>query len=250
MQYAENTLTQVIARVDFAGPLNFPAEPTPAFLETIRREFPIVEPRGMHMTEFKLDGDKVITQQESRQLVEWNFHGRSRESHLRIGPDFAAVTLERYDRFATLRRVFETALMAMHDEAPHPTVRRLGLRYINNIKGTRGALTSGWSGLISSQLTAILKSTLGEARPVRLVGIATQDYGDFLVQTRYGVPNPDYPAPIRRKSFLLDFDAFTEAAVPFGELLPLLDSMHGAIDDLFELSIGSKLRDQMGRVDV
>ncbi len=54
--------------------------------------------------------------------------------------------------------------------------------------------------------------------------------------------NPDYPAPIKKKRFTLDLDAYYQGFHDKDEIQKNLDKYHDKIQELFELSITEKFR--------
>jgi uncharacterized protein (TIGR04255 family) len=67
----------------------------------------------------------------------------------------------------------------------------------------------------------------------------------FNLRYRLGMHNPDYPARIRQKVFVLDLDAYTQSAVDLRGVGCLLDDFHATIQRYFELSITDRLRSLM-----
>ncbi len=57
--------------------------------------------------------------------------------------------------------------------------------------------------------------------------------------------NPDYPANIVKKIFILDYDAYCEGAQEKNEILKNLDKFHLKIQQLFEYCIQDELRKVM-----
>jgi len=57
--------------------------------------------------------------------------------------------------------------------------------------------------------------------------------------------NPDFPAPIKKKIFILDYDAYYDGFVERTEVETRLTLFHDKIQDLFEWSIQPKLREIM-----
>ena len=58
--------------------------------------------------------------------------------------------------------------------------------------------------------------------------------------------NPDYPAPIQKKSFILDYDAYHRGALNLEDIIPKLDKLNTIIKTIFERSIKDGLRNLMG----
>jgi uncharacterized protein (TIGR04255 family) len=67
----------------------------------------------------------------------------------------------------------------------------------------------------------------------------------FNLRYQLGMHNPDYPARIRQKIFLLDLDAYTQTTVDLRDIRRVLDTFHSAIQCYFEQSITNALRNVM-----
>ena len=76
----------------------------------------------------------------------------------------------------------------------------------------------------------------------RVFEIVEFNYGDSQLRCQFGMPNPDYPAPIRRKLFVLDLDAYRTGLMDPDEVPDLLDDFHARIKEIFEQSITDGLR--------
>jgi uncharacterized protein (TIGR04255 family) len=58
--------------------------------------------------------------------------------------------------------------------------------------------------------------------------------------------NPDFPAPVRRKLFVVDIDAFRSGLFQHGELATLLNTFHQTAQEVFEDAITAKMREVLG----
>ena len=66
---------------------------------------------------------------------------------------------------------------------------------------------------------------------------------NMLLNFRFGMFNPDYPNPLDKESFALDYDCFiTEPIDSTDEVLRTIRTGHDAIQELFEQSITDSLR--------
>jgi uncharacterized protein (TIGR04255 family) len=69
------------------------------------------------------------------------------------------------------------------------------------------------------------------------------NFQDFNLRFQFGMPNPDYPAPIKKKHFVLDFDAYFQGLQTPQDVQSNLDKYHTKIQELFEASITDKMRE-------
>lgn len=84
-----------------------------------------------------------------------------------------------------------------------------------------------------------------DTQPVRNFHNMEFKYDDFNLRFQFGMHNPDYPAAIRQKIFILDFDAYFQGAFENNQMPAMLDNFHNAIQTLFERSITDNLRERM-----
>lgn len=71
--------------------------------------------------------------------------------------------------------------------------------------------------------------------------------GNMKIRFRYGMHNPDYPAPIRKKLFILDYDAFLEGLQNEADMISNIDKFNNEIESMFEKCIKDGLREIMDR---
>jgi uncharacterized protein (TIGR04255 family) len=79
----------------------------------------------------------------------------------------------------------------------------------------------------------------------RLIQVAELKYDDLDMRFQFGMPNPDYPAMMKRPQFVLDLDAYVQTAHDLGDSLQYMEQAHGLIQGLFERSITDQLRERM-----
>ena len=58
-----------------------------------------------------------------------------------------------------------------------------------------------------------------------------------------------FPAPIKKKLFILDTDAYTQGLIEMSDIPAKLEKFHEAIGNLFEQVITNGLREKMGVID-
>jgi uncharacterized protein (TIGR04255 family) len=149
-----------------------------------------------------------------------------------------------YKTFEDLRETVSAVVEAIGSNFPDSAVGRFGLRYINNIELEGLTPVTGWDGYISPALVCATPFFDSE-KPTRLVHIAEMKCGDLDLRFQFGMPNPDYPALMKRSSFVLDFDAYIQTAHEPSTTLQHMDQAHECIQNLFEQSITDRLRGRM-----
>jgi len=241
--YQKPFLNEAIARIDFVAPLEGFEQSFPIKLaNVISTHFPISEPTESIAQELQLTADAVHHRQS--RFKQWNFYGKEREKQVTIAAPFLFVSYKRYSTYEDMKANFSAVLSAMKRVSPDAKAGRFGLRYINNIEidGLPNATT--WNDYISGKLLETL-SFFDEKHLTRLFHIAEVKYDDVDVRFQFGMPNPDYPAIIKRPLFVLDFDAYVQTAHDLDECIQYMEKAHTIIQKLFEESITDKLREKM-----
>ena len=79
----------------------------------------------------------------------------------------------------------------------------------------------------------------------RVFQVLDLNYGDMNLHFQYGMINPDFPAVIRKKVFILDYDAFCSGLKTESEIRENIYRFNIEIGNLFERCIKDKLREIM-----
>ena len=247
MTYERNYLSQVLVRVDLAEPIPWTETLPREILAAARAGFPIVE------TSPYLEGGVAIRADESGGHVEhlerpirteWAFTSAEQNRQLRIGPTYLLVVCGKFQSYSgSLAGVLEPVWSAVLDKTGDLPTRRLGLRYVNNLPqldDSRDVLD--WTNVVKKRICSLLSVPNPEEALTRGIGIAEYNFGDCMLRFQFGMPNPDYPSPLRQKMFLLDYDCYLETPVESSEVMPVLDSLKGRIEAMFEASITPAFR--------
>jgi len=236
-------LTEVIARIDLVSPLSSLASELPKGVsKAALAHFPIDEPKPAFTQELLVSANEIATRKQ--EFTEWNFYGRNREKRLKITPRAFFVVYKRYEDYKHLRSEFLTIVDGFFGCFDQAQPSRLGLRYINQL-GVPGASPLDWQDCVSEDLLDLFSYTVEEAVPSRIWHNTEFVFDDFNLRFQFGVHNPDYPAPIRRRAFILDYDAYFQGLLEPQDIPDCLDKYHGAIQKMFERNITNKLREVM-----
>jgi uncharacterized protein (TIGR04255 family) len=243
-KYKKNFLKQVIARIDFT-PLEgmAPKGPPKSFYEAIKDRFPIPETKEVLARNLRISPEK--TEETSEKIREWIYHGKARDKYLALGKAVLAVEYSTYDFFEVLSADFLAAVAALRDAFEDIQVTRLGLRYIDNIEFDEENPTD-WSQYLQPNLLAIFNIVPDQKTISRAFQILELNDGETSLRFQFGMPNPDYPAQIRKKVFIMDTDAYCTLMLSHDEITKYLNSFHERINQMFESVITDGLRKKMG----
>ena len=242
-KYSKPFLVDVIVRIDYTAPIDDINTVLPKGISSKALEFfPIFEPKEIITQDMLIspEGGKVksITQHE------WNYYGKNREKRLALTSKCCFIDYSKYDSFEQLKKEFMNFVKLLFETYPDLQVMRFGLRYINKIKLDESNLTD-WKLYLRETLLSIFEISDSKEIIAQAFNNLILKYDDIFLNFRYGMPNPDFPAPISQKLFVLDFDAYYHGPQDYDDLAKNLDIFHERIQELFESLIEDPLREKM-----
>lgn len=246
-KYRKPFLADVVARIDFAFPIvEFDNPLPPNFSSAIRKFFPVLEPNEVIAQGFRIDFDPesgARASHEQTKEIEWRFFSTDRDKMLSVTRDFIVISYKSYESFAVLKNDFIGVLQELFKTKPDVQIRRFGLRYINIIDLNENQPTK-WHIYLNPNLLSIFKVPPDSSLISRAFhSLQLNLERDVKMHFQYGMHNPDFPALIRRKQFVLDYDAYFEGLLQsISEISEYLELFHDNIERLFEGSIKEKLR--------
>lgn len=242
MKYKRNFLNKVIVRIDFLNKISLLNEQIPKNISNvIQSYFPIVEPRESILSELQIKAPN-IEELKSKKILDWNFYGKNRKKHLHINWENMFIVFFEYNSFGELKNHFlDIAEKLFENFSNELQVKRLGLRFINSIE-VSSKNPFYWGSYLNTNLLSIFKITKDKKQIARAFNNLEINFGDFLLRFQYGMHNPDFPAPIRKKIFILDFDAYSNILFGINEIEATLPIYHEKIVEYFEKSIKDGFR--------
>ena len=245
LRYRKDFLDQVIARVDFAGPLGIaPKGPPQALVGVIKRRFPVADHKKLVTKTVHVSQQETQVRQE--EAHQWLYFSKDRGKVIKV--EESALILQykkgKYESFTKLQRDFLPVAENLCDALPDVQVKRLGLRYVDKIELSEGQPTE-WGRYLDADLLAIFTLADDRATICRVLQWLELNYGDMSLRFQCGMPNPDYPAPIKQKVFMLDYDAFCTLLLTKSEIGPCLTQLHDKTRRAFEDVIKDALRKKM-----
>lgn len=184
-----------LGRPDFIGP----------FQEAIRSRYPILRPE---QTAGLVLGPIGIVLQKSEGIV-WRFHDRADAWRVSLAPEFIALESLVYKDRDDLFERFEQILVALDALAKLPVYDRLGVRYINRVRGPE---LENLASLVRTEVLGLAALSVGGLNHSLCESLFVN--GEVALNTRWGrLPNgattdPGSIEPIAEPSWVLDLDMF------------------------------------------
>ncbi|MEI7608546.1 MAG: TIGR04255 family protein, partial [Rhodospirillaceae bacterium] len=235
----------VVARVDFVSKVvGIENEMPQKMVKTILERFPIEEPIEHVGRKIEI-GVGAPTKDVETRTKEWVFFGRDRSKRLSITQQAAYISYAKYMKYEDVKSDFSAITKLFVDNYPDAYTARLGMRYINSIEIYDMKDPTRWDYYIAKPLLIDTKLFNNKHGITRLFSVAELKYDDIDIRLQFGMPNTDYPAPIRRPQFVIDIDGYMQTPHMLAESPQHIDRVHTYIQLLFEKSITQKLRDRM-----
>lgn len=246
--YKKNFITNVIFRIDFPKILNLTEQKPPSKLqEIISEKFPILDESIRSEIKTKIMKNSTFDIKGTSKKS-WNFSNREKTKKVSIDPEFLIIEYLKYENFTeffkTIKFIFENFINLYNIRL----INRLGLRYINQIKLEMGNPLN-WNNLIDASLFSVSKNFVKTnyrnniSRSMHFLGINEEEYNLIF---QFGMHNSEYPSPMNRKEFILDYDCMSKEEIDVIEVLNKVEKFNKIIYEWFESSIMNKLREEMG----
>jgi uncharacterized protein (TIGR04255 family) len=239
IKYSKNFLKNVIFRIDFAPILSIKENLDSKFHDSIRSIFPKLEIQHGHqiLTEFKEEN----TTSKTEVFNQYSFLSENNNIKLTISPQFIIMVVLEFSGFEEYKKIISTLLINFSDIYKPIAVTRLGLRYINEIIIKEGSPFS-WREYINRDLIKILESDfILKGETARIMSQIIYNKENFNITFSFGIGNSEFPNPISRKEFILDFDCSSKE-IEFDKIIANLEEYNNNMVVLFENSIEDGLR--------
>jgi uncharacterized protein (TIGR04255 family) len=248
-KYKKPFLKSVIFRIDLAQPLSQSQKLASDFHEIIKSKFPIIEPISGIQFEatMGMEKDKAPSVKQTQHIVRSNrFSDADRKTILMVepGPPNLNLLFNSYDNSDELNRLVGLITATVSQVYGNVLIKRTGLRYINNIN-LNGGNVFDWALFVNGHLISMLDFLPDKGTMSRALGRIELNKDTHKIQFYYGIANPEYPNPIARKEFILDYDCYSTEEINITEVSNTVKILHEEIKTLFENSILDGLREKM-----
>lgn len=249
-KYSSNFLSNAILRVDFPPILGLDkTNPPVQFQSEIKDSFPIVEPIMGKLVEFRMEKEEPARLSET-EIVKWHFNDKEKAKVVEVAPNWVTVEYFKYKDFKDFSECYERVFKKFFEI--YNVVRmsnRIGLRYINQIKIDKGN-PFDWKNLVNTDLVFVERDFIAQKQDVKksmhMLEVKVEGYN---LKFQFGMFNSEYPNPIARKEFVLDYDCSLKEEIEINEIYGKAIEFKKIISSWFERSIGDELRKIMGKVD-
>lgn len=244
--YNKNFLTKVIFRIDFSTLLNV-QDHIKEFQAAIRENFPILEP--VEQQGFVVNANDSGQFQVSNPVkITWNFKSRDKKIECNIDENSLVIINSDYQNYSNYKEIIDLVLNAFYQLYSGVLTKRVGFRYINEIKLPDEYELSECINQWLYRDSSFVDESHSTIRGMSKFEIKLQD--ESRMNFSFGVFNTDYPEPVSLKEFVLDYDCFTNETIEnIEDLNAKLDSYNQIMTDYFEKSIQDRMRELLNSED-
>ena len=244
VKYSKNFLSNVIFRLDYHPILVLREKISPQFQESVRVHMPLLqEQKGF---EYRAEIKDGAPEGNAVPLSSWILLDKEERFKLTLNYSFLAIEDARYSSLEDYLKTIQLVTQAFLASYEKPEFTRIGLRYVNTINLENGNPLD-WSEYIADYLTCSLDGLVHNKQYLsRTMGQYVLNPGDHQIVWNYGIFNPEYPAKISRRQYILDYDCYSQDVS--SDITQQVRDFNVAILALFESSIREPLRALMGGI--
>ena len=228
-----NFLRQVILRVDFLGEIDRSQQVLDDIKRAVSDILPDFETRDIVSVEMTIDQSQKTT--EERRYKAFSLRNNTTNNSLVIEPSAIIFDLKKYNNYEELKGLVQRVIRNLGEQTPSIKVSKIGLRYINQIIIDDGD-PFDWTKLIKEPLICSLDFIKDRSELSRSVGVMELNKSDYYVRFQYGWFNSEFPNPIAKKEFLLDYDCYLKNETDISSIIGQVNILHEEIKNLFEQS--------------
>ena len=188
------------------------------------------------MASLEMIADQTQRTTKEKRFKSFIFQNKEIDNSITLEPDAIVFDIKKYGTYKEFREIVQKVFQNLEGEDSSAKVSRIGLRYINQIIVKQGN-PFDWTGLIKEPLICSRRFIEGINGVRRLMGVLEFNTPDYFIRFQYGWFNSEYPNPIARKEFLLDYDCSSTNEINFSSgLISQIDIFHDAIKEIFKNS--------------
>ena len=248
-RYENNALSTVIFRVDFVSPINIDDGNLDKSCMNI---YPVMQTEVMNEHTVNTNIDEKGEMSIEREITSYTnkkFSDRQLMRYITISPKFVLTEIKNYTSYEDARDAFSSVFKVVISLNPEVVISRIGMRYINKIDLSTYKASSMKNYVKSNLFESTYNKAINDSSFARTQHLEELIIDDYRVRCVTGLFNPDYPAALKRNIVTLDFDAFIQGNVDSSMVESYLDKFHDSIETIFEYSILTKQREQMGIIN-
>lgn len=236
--YKTNYITNAVVGINFSRSVEVSDKLIDELKTIFGDDFPDSQNAETVSLEVSLSGKEKTTREVRNRAI--RLINKTNGSTVNLESNSLSVELRRFHEFEDLKPLVVKLNSFLNGSIAPIGISRLGLRFINQIRLDEGHPLN-WDGLIDISLIQSVKIVEPTNEISRAIGVIELNRSEYCLRFNYGWFNSEYPNPIAKKEFVLDYDCYSTNEVQTKDLIEKVGIYHEAIRALFKKSIGPKL---------
>ena len=221
--------------MDFLGELKLSKQFVDNIKQNVSADFPEFEPQEQVTLQVMIKTDEREKITKEKKSKAFRFYHNTTNNSLTLERDAIIFDMKTYNNYEDFREIVQKVIQNVEIENPSAKLSRTGLRYINQLILDEGN-PFDWNKLVKKPLISSLEFIENRNELARLMGVIELNKSDYFIRFQYGWYNSEFPNPIAKKEFTLDYDCYSKNEIDISEVLNQINTYHEAIKDLFEYS--------------
>lgn len=242
--YSKPLVKEAIIRIDLASQIeSINKKLSNKLYKNILNFFPIAEPQKSYQQQFEFTG-KSIQGKGGIENTEWVFFTKSRDHQFTINKSCINIISAKYSTYENFSKSLKSIIIDFFDQYNDSTAIRIGVRYINILSLENDSSNPlDWSEYIEPNMIGITNYNLNKEYITRALNILEFNFDGENVKLQFGVSNSDFPAPVKKKEFVIDIDCYNNGIFEYNDIINIIDNSHNRVQDFFEKTITNKTRE-------
>ena len=229
----DNFLKRVILRLDFLGEIDRSQQVLDDIKRDVLDNLPEFETRDIVSVEMTIDQAQKTTSE--KRYKSFSFHNNTTNNSVILEPNAIIFDIKKYNNYEEFKGLVQKLIRNLGEQNQSIKISKIGLRYINQIIIDEGNPFE-WTELIKNPLLCSLNFIENQSELSRSLGVMELNKSDYYVRFQYGWFNSEYPNPIVKKEFLLDYDCYSKNENDVSSIISQIYILHEEIKNLFEQS--------------
>lgn len=254
MNYKKNYIDEFIFRIDFKEvDSETTKELVKRFEEEFKEIFDGIKSRNVFDNVISINQDKEPEIIDKKVNVEYRIYNDN--EFITITNKYICYENRKYKYFEDAKTIIYKIIDTIKKYSKIENCTRLGMRYINDIilpAETEKELFN-WNGYINSALLNktkfFLKNNKKILQSMDVIDIESNIDNNIYYTLQYGIYNSRKPGKLLDKEYIIDIDGRTKTVEELDEIKTKIDSIHSEIEEIFEIIIEEKLRENMEKID-
>lgn len=234
----KSSLTKVIFRLDFQKEISFSKEFIDELGSSIKDSYPELKTDERVLFSLTIESSGKTTKEKRDKI--YRLTNKDTGNTIVLEPDSLAVDLSTYSRFSDLQSLVGELIRKVGPQIGEMKLRRIGLRYINEIKMPEGHPLD-WTEFINENLVSNLRFVEKRNDLSRAMTVLEFAGEEFRMRFQYGLFNSEYPNPIAKREFVLDYDCYLQEEFLLSDVSNYVSRFHAEIMKTLRESVSDGL---------